>query len=213
MLEHPRGSLYFRMARQTIFHERPTVLRLLLLLAISMSTWAQVQVISDTLTSAVGGGAFAGRITVTLNSPGSAQPLYFGTTSLTGWQNTYCISVTGSDCSILSTAGSFVASLYANSTILPSGTSYSARFQPTVGSAWTETWVVEVGNSKILQIRRTTVPSPSVLFNPSQIRQAGATSGQCLAWNGTAWAPAACGSGSGGNTWDDLLSTTWDDLT
>lgn len=189
-------------------------MRVLLIAAmLAVSAWAQPQAISDTLISAVGGGNFTGRVTVTLNSPGSAQPLMYNTVSLTGWQSTFCLGVTGSDCTVSSAAGTFAATLYANSTITPIGTSYSARYQPSVGSAWTETWVVEVGNSKILQIRRTTVPSPAVLFNPSQIRQAGATTGQCLAWNGTTWAPAACGSGSGGSTWDDLLGTTWDDLT
>lgn len=135
----------------------------------ALAAYGQTVSLSDTLTNAVGGGSFTGRITVTLNAPASAQPLYYSTTSLTGWQAVYCIGVTGADCTTTTSAGTFAATLYANSTITPAGTSYSARFQPTKGAAWSETWTVEASDTKLYQVRSTTVPSPTVTFQPSQL--------------------------------------------
>jgi len=135
----------------------------------ALALQAQQVTISDTLTNAVGGGAFTGRVTVTLNAPGNASPLYYSTTSLTGWQSVYCIGVTGADCTTTTSAGTFAATLYANSTITPAGTSYSARFQPTKGAAWSETWTVEASDTKLYQVRSTTIPSPTVTFQPSQL--------------------------------------------
>ena len=100
----------------------------LLLFLGALAAYGQTVSLSDTLTNAVGGGSFTGRVTVTLNSPGNASPLYYSTTSLTGWQSVYCIGVTGADCTTTTSAGTFAATLYANSTITPAGTSYSARF-------------------------------------------------------------------------------------
>jgi hypothetical protein len=141
----------------------------LLLFLGALAAYGQTVSLSDTLTNAVGGGSFTGRVTVTLNSPGNASPLYYSTTSLTGWQSVYCIGVTGADCTTTTAAGSFAATLYANSTITPAGTSYSARFQPAKGAAWSETWTVEASDTKLYQVRSTTVPSPTVTFQPSQL--------------------------------------------
>lgn len=135
----------------------------------ALAAYGQTVSLSDTLTNAVGGGSFTGRVTVTLNSPGNASPLYYSTTSLTGWQSVYCIGVTGADCTTTTSAGTFAATLYANSTITPAGTSYSARFQPTKGAAWSETWTVEASDTKLYQVRSTTIPSPTVTFQPSQL--------------------------------------------
>jgi len=135
----------------------------------ALALQAQQVTISDTLTNAVGGGSFTGRVTVTLNAPGNASPLYYSTTSLAGWQAVYCLGVTGADCTTTTAAGSFAATLYANSTITPAGTSYSARFQPAKGAAWSETWTVEASDTKLYQVRSTTVPSPTVTFQPSQL--------------------------------------------
>lgn len=154
------------------------ILRAFILLAATIALQAQTVSLSDTLTNAVGGGSFTGRITVTLNAPASAQPLYYSTTSLTGWQAIYCVGVTGADCTSTTSAGTFAATLYANSTITPAGTSYSARYQPARGSGWTETWVVGASNTKLYQIRATTVPTPTVTFQPSQI--APGSNGQVL---------------------------------
>lgn len=141
----------------------------LLLFLGALAAYAQTVSLSDTLTNAVGGGSFTGRVTVTLNAPGNASPLYYSTTSLTGWQSVYCIGVTGADCTTTTSAGTFAATLYANSTITPTGTSYSARFQPAKGAAWSETWTVEASDTKLYQVRSTTVPTPTVAFQPSQL--------------------------------------------
>lgn len=160
-------------------------------------SYGQTVSLSDTLTNAVGGGSFTGRVTVTLNAPGNASPLYYSTTSLTGWQAVYCIGVTGADCTTTASAGTFAATLYANSTITPAGTSYSARFQPAKGAAWSEVWTVEAADTKLYQIRATTVPSPTVMFQPSQLTAGGASNGSCLVYDGTTWEPGSCSSGSG----------------
>jgi hypothetical protein len=141
----------------------------LLLFLGAIAAYGQTVSLSDTLTNAVGGGSFSGRVTVTLNSPGNASPLYYSTTSLTGWQAVYCIGVTGADCTTTTSAGTFAATLYANSTITPAGTSYSARFQPAKGAAWSEVWTVEASDTKLYQVRTTTVPTPTVTFQPSQL--------------------------------------------
>jgi len=143
--------------------------KLLFLLA-ALSAQAQLVTLSDTLTNAVGGGAYTGRITVNLSSPGSAQPLYYSTTSLAGWQYILCVGVVGGDCSATTSAGAISIPLYANSTITPAGTSYAVTYSPTKGSGWKETWVVGVSTTKLYDIRANTVPTPTTLFQESQLR-------------------------------------------
>ena len=172
----------------------------LLLFLGALALQAQSVTLSDTLTSAVGGAAYTGRITVTLSAPGSSQPLYYSTTSLGGWQYILCVGVTGSDCSATTAAGVVTIPLYANSTITPAGTSYAARYTPAKGAAWSETWTVEPGDTKLYQVRSTTVPSPTVMFQPSQLTAGGASNGNCLVFDGTVWEPAACASGGGSGT-------------
>ena len=160
----------------------------------ALAAYGQTVSLSDTLTNAVGGGSFTGRVTVTLNAPGNASPLYYSTTSLTGWQAVYCIGVTGTDCTTTTSAGAFAATLYANSTITPAGTSYAARFQPTKGAAWSETWTVEASDTKLYQVRSTTVPSPTVTFQPSQLAlAAGSVLYGSSAGVGTALSPGTNG--------------------
>lgn len=138
-----------------------------LVLAVAAVT-AQTAAISDTLTAAAGGAAWTGKITVALNNPGAAQPLYSGTTSLAGWSRTLCLGVTGSDCAAELSAGVVTITLYANDSITPAGTSYSARFVPTRGAAWVETWTVEAADTKLYQIRSTTTPTPTTTLQASQ---------------------------------------------
>jgi hypothetical protein len=163
----------------------------------ALAAYGQTVILSDTLTNAVGGGSYTGRVTVTLNAPGNASPLYYSTTSLTGWQAVYCLGVTGADCTTTTSAGTFAATLYANSTITPAGTSYAARFQPAKGAAWSEVWTVEASDTKLYQVRATAVPSPTVMFQPSQLTAGGASNGSCLVYDGTTWEPGSCSSGSG----------------
>jgi hypothetical protein len=179
-----------------------------LLFLSALAAYGQTVSLSDTLTNAVGGGSYTGRVTVTLNAPGNASPLYYSTTSLTGWQAVYCIGVTGADCTTTTSAGTFAATLYANSTITPAGTSYSARFQPAKGAAWSEVWTVEAADTKLYQIRVTAVPSPTVMFQPSQLAAGGASNGNCLVFDGTVWEPAACASGGGSGTVTTVSVTT-----
>lgn len=159
----------------------------LLILIGAIAAYGQTVSISDTLTNAVGGGSYTGRITVTLNAPGNASPLYYSTTSLTGWQAVYCLGVTGSDCTTTTAAGVFAATLYANSTITPAGTSYSARFTPAKGSPWSEVWVVTPSTTTLRQVRSSTVPTPTTTFQPSQIVPG--TNGQVITTTAgaTAW--------------------------
>lgn len=152
---------------------------IILSLAAACGLYGQAQTITDTLTTPLG-GTFNGSITVTLNNPGKAQPLYYSTTTLTGASQTFTI-----------TSGVVSMSLYANSTIVPAGTSYTARYVPSTGSPYSETWVVPVGATTIRQLRSTTVPTPSVMFTLAQIGQGGATTGQFLLWNGSTWAASA----------------------
>lgn len=152
---------------------------LLTLLLLAASAFGQTATISDTIRTPFG-GTFSGTVTVSLNSPALAQPLYSGSVTLSGW--TQAVTVT---------AGVFTLTLYTNDLITPGGTSYTATYAPTSGSGWKETWIVPSGATTIREIRSTTVPSPSVRFTPSQITQAGATLGQGLRWNGSIWAPAS----------------------
>jgi hypothetical protein len=148
-------------------------------LLFAASAFAQTATITDTIATPFA-GTFSGTVTVTLNSPALAQPLYSGNVTLSGWTQTVTV-----------TAGAFALTLYTNDLITPGGTSYTATYAPTSGSGWKETWVVPTGATTIRAIRSTTVPTPSVKFNLSQLNQNSATLGQGIRWNGTAWEAAA----------------------
>jgi hypothetical protein len=169
-------------------------MKTLLIFLGALAAYGQTVSLSDTLTNAVGGGSFTGRITVTLSAPGSAQPLYYSTTSLTGWQAVYCLGVTGSDCTTTTAAGVFAATLYANSTITPAGTSYSARFTPAKGSPWSEVWVITPSTTTLRQIRATTVPTPTTTFQASQLALASGS----MVYGSSTGVGAALGIGSAG---------------
>lgn len=183
--------------------------RIALCLSACVGLFAQSTTISDTLTNSVGGSSYTGRIVVTLNPPSSAQPLYYSTTSLSGWQYTICIGVTGSDCSTTTAAGTVTISLYANSTIIPAGSSYSARYSPAKGSPWVETWLVTPSTTKLYQVRSTTVPTPTTMFSVGQITGGSASNGNCLVYSSSslAWAPAACAAGGGSGTVTSVAAT------
>lgn len=152
---------------------------LLQLLLLAASAFAQTATITDTISTPFG-GTFNGTVTVSLNSPALAQPLYSGSVTLSGWTQTVTV-----------TSGAFSLTLYANDQITPGGTSYTATFAPASGSGWKETWVVPSGATTIRAIRSTTAPTPAVKFNLSQLNQNSATLGQGIRWNGTAWEPTA----------------------
>lgn len=152
---------------------------LLSLLVFAASALAQTATITDTISTPFG-GTFNGTVTVSLNSPALAQPLYSGNVTLSGWTQTVTV-----------TSGAFSLTLYTNDQITPTGTSYSATFAPASGSGWKETWVVPTGATTVRAIRSTTVPTPTVKFNLAQLNQSSATLGQGIRWNGTAWEAAA----------------------
>lgn len=154
-------------------------MRHLLPFLFAASAFAQTATISDTITTPFG-GTFGGTVTVSLNSPALAQPLYSGNVTLSGWTQTVTV-----------TSGAFALTLYANDQITPGGTSYTATFAPASGAGWKETWVVPTGATTIRAIRSTTVPTPTVKFNLAQLNQNSATVGQGIRWNGTAWEAAA----------------------
>ena len=140
--------------------------------------------ISDTVRTPFG-GYFAGRIVVALNSPGSAQPLYSGSQTLTGWQTTIDVPASAN--------GAVSFTLVCTDSITPTGTSYAARYQPTSGGGWAETWTPATGTTTIRAMRATTVPTPTTMFAPSQITPG--TNGQVLQTSGgvSAWgSPLAC---------------------
>src|ERR1043166_10302101 len=91
-------------------------------------------------------------------------------------------------------SGTFSVSLVPNDTCSPAGTSYLVTWSLSGGQSWTEHWVVPTSGSPVTvaSVRSALPPTPSFLFNASQLSQSGATSGQCLAWNGTRWAPTDC---------------------
>lgn len=157
-------------------------------LGAGLAAMATTCAISDTVRTPFG-GYFAGKITVALNSPSSAQPLYSGSQTLTGWQIVLDVPATAN--------GAVSFSVVCNDSITPGGTSYSARYAPTSGSAWAETWVAATGTTTIRAMRSTTVPTPAVVFSPSQLTAIGAGAGDCLVFGGTSWAPGACGGGGG----------------
>lgn len=154
--------------------------RLIILAALAGAmAHGQTVTINDTIRTAVGNGLFSGTITVTLNNPHRAQPLYSGSVTLAGWQQTVTV-----------VDGVFSLTLYANDQITPSGTSYTATYSPNSGKGGSETWVVPSGATTIREIRANTVPTPATMFTPSQITQAGATLNQFLVWDGSKWGPS-----------------------
>jgi hypothetical protein len=90
------------------------------------------------------------------------------------------------------TAGVISVDLEPNSTATPAGTSYYVVYRPTSGLAWSERWVVTVSATalKVSEVRVATTPIPAVMIQPSQILSGAATTGQVLAWSGSAWAAA-----------------------
>ncbi len=159
--------------------------------------------ISDTISTPMG-GKFSGRVIVSLAGQ-TSQPLYNSDgVTLSGWVQTYQV-----------TEGVFSATLESNAAITPAGTSYRAQFLPSNGGQpWSEVWYVPSSATalKVAAIRAATVPTPTVMVQPSQITQAAATTGQCLKWSGTAWVPGTCGGGGSGLTWAELDGITWSEL-
>ena len=180
------------------------ILRAFILLAATIALQAQQVTISDTLTNTPGGDAWTGTIVVRLNSPSYA---YYGTTSLSGWQYVLCVGGNWGECSAQTAAGVITIPLYATTTMTPSGLSYSATYAPRKGSRPPETWTVSPSHTKLYEIRSSPVPTPTVTFSPTQLSSGGATTGQCLIYDGNTWEGATCASGSGSGTVTSVAAT------
>jgi len=157
-------------------------MRFLALFFLALSAHATDCVISDTLTN-FDGTAFTGRVEISLNNPASAQPLYTGSTTLTGWRRTVTV-----------TAGAFAVTLVCTDSITPSGTSYSARFIPSQGAPWTETWTPATGTTTVRAMRSTTVPTPTATFQASQLALAAGS----MVYGSSAGVGTALAAGSNG---------------
>jgi hypothetical protein len=88
--------------------------------------------------------------------------------------------------------GYFSVYLEPNDAAIPAGTSYRVQYQMNnparglSGLTSTEYWIVttSVTNLRISQVRVYTVPTPSLVLQPSQINTAGAITGQLLKFDG-----------------------------
>jgi len=91
-------------------------------------------------------------------------------------------------------SGVVAADLEANDAAIPAGTSYIVTYQLREGSRSTEYWVVptSAGVKTISDVRASTIPTPATAINLTQLSQSGATTGQCVGWNGTAWQAVSC---------------------
>ncbi|MBI4464209.1 MAG: hypothetical protein HY647_05845, partial [Acidobacteria bacterium] len=186
------------------------------------STFAQTPAlvqISDTLYNADGTKA-SGRLVVSWDYFTAAD----GTT-VDGGALTYIIAATGLN------AGKVEVSLAPNAGSSPAGTSYQARYILANGADYTETWVVPAsGPVTIADIRASTVPSPTITFNPTTqlflgggaqgdlivgsatagyfARLARGTNGQCLTVTAATVAWGSCATGSGITSLNGLLDPT-----
>ena len=89
------------------------------------------------------------------------------------------------------TAGVLSVVLESNATITPANTYYVAKFEDADGAGWREYWSVPVSTPAVTlaTVRIASTVSPTLVINPSQIDDGGATTGQALVWSGTAWVP------------------------
>jgi hypothetical protein len=153
--------------------------RILLFLLMLLASLAAATQIQDTGYTGINGTLFSGRLTITSPNMTAAD----GTTLYRAVQ------------SFTITNGVISVNLEPNDTATPAGTSYNVVYRSTTGTSWSERWVVPTSASPLTvsQVRVLTPPAPSVMIQPSQILGTGAAVGQCLAWTGSAWAPATCG--------------------
>lgn len=170
-------------------------MRIILLVAFAGTLIAQTT-ISDRIYTPMNGGLFEGRIQITAPDMTHAGKTYVRATK------EYVVS-----------AGNFSASLIPNDTATPAGTSYSVRYIPNSGAAWTQTWVVPTSASpvKVNQVRVMSVPTSSLLLLLSQLSTTGATEGNCIKIVNGAPTWASCGvvDTPAGKTWAQLTTYTW----
>lgn len=107
--------------------------------------------------------------------------------------------------------GVVLISLEPNIGASPSGTSYRVSYQFTGTTPYQRIWYVPASGSPV-PLAQVEFPVPGLVgttavINPTQILQAGASIGNCLAWNGNRWAPSgSCGGGGGSTSFTDITS-------
>ena len=155
-------------------------------LILTISGYSQTVQVFDTLYNANGTLA-SGRITITTGTPFQAPD---GTAV-----GLAPVQVT------IPAAGTINVSLYPNVGATPSGTSYRAQYVLNSGAQYFETWVVPgSGPVDLADVRVNTIPSPTVLFSPSQARAVDTPADEeCLTYEitGTIFEWQTCGSGGG----------------
>lgn len=177
------------------------ILALLTCIGASAQTLVTIQ---DTLKNADGTNA-AGRIVISWSPFTTA-----GNVTIDGGAKTYTV-----------TAGAISITLTPNVGATPTGTSYRAQYFLSNGAQYTETWIVPAsGPVTISDIRSSTVPTPTITFNPTTqlfsssivrgdllvggitagylARLAIGTNGQCLTSNGTTAIWGSCAAGGTG---------------
>lgn len=125
--------------------------------------------------------------------------------------------IVGSPVTVSFTAGSFSVSLTPTDTATPSGQYYKTTCQvrsQTVNGhgvgpyGWDEIWLVPTSAVPldIAAVVVTKIPTLGLQILPAQIAQGGAQTNQAMCWNGSSWAPGACGGGGGGGM---SATVTW----
>lgn len=108
-------------------------------------------------------------------------------------------------------AGVFTVNLEPNVGASPQGSSYAIVFQISGAPVQAWRWYVPVSATpvglSVVQFPAPGLQGGSAAINPTQLLSGGATVGQFLRWNGSAYAPAT-GSGTGSGTFTDLTTGT-----
>lgn len=149
-----------------------TMRKLLLLLAIP--AFGQLTLVEHTVSnpykSPFDGANYTGTIELSTNCrmTRGGQPYASG-------KKTFCMGVTGSACDVSTAAGVISVQLVpVDAGTLPTGCSYVASHVPRKGSSFTDAWVPTAATPTTIDLIRTSLPpSPSAVFNLSQLRASG----------------------------------------
>jgi hypothetical protein len=108
------------------------------------------------------------------------------------------------------TNGLISVSLFANSLMLPISTCYQVNYNIQGSPGQTKWWYVPYSVTPVTLAQIESLQScptqSGALISPSNIGDAGATTGQVLTWNGAYWTPAASGGGGGSPLFSSILT-------
>lgn len=143
---------------------------------LALPLMAQLSTITDSLKSPVDNLDFTGTLDI---EAAPACKMTRGGVSYGQMKRRYCIGVTGSACQVTSAAGVVNLQLVPNDAgTTPTGCFYTARYTPTSGTAYSETWFVTAATPvKIKDVRTNLAPTPSALIKAAQIDTSGLPSG------------------------------------